>query len=110
MKKQSRLESNRDVRRVLNRHGADLSQCQYSCSGVEIRLTGKLCRTDGSEYQVFQIENIIQDFQRTLHGYNINGDLENWHFSSDSIIALGENEETPKRKVTPEKKDYEDPI
>jgi len=109
MKKQSRLESNRDVRRILNRHGADLSQCQYSCSGIEIRLTGRLCRTDGSEYQVFQIENLIQDFQRTLSGYNINGDFENWHFSSDSIIDLNDDEKAKVRKANVDKKDYEDP-
>ena len=92
MKKLSRLESNKEVRRVLNRHCADLSQCQYSCSGFEIRLTGWLCKTDGSEYHPYQIESIIQDFQRKLKGYLIQGDLDNWSFSSERIKYLVEKD------------------
>jgi hypothetical protein len=108
MKKLSRLESNKEVRRVLIRHSADLGQCQYSCSGFEVRLTGWLCKIDGSEYQTFQIENIIQDFQRRLKGYLIQGDLDNWNFTSDSIkyIAEKKKEEIP---ILPEDdENYED--
>jgi hypothetical protein len=105
MKKLSRLESNKEVRRVLNRHSADLSQCQYSCSGLEIRLTGWLCKIDGSEYHPYQIENIIHDFQRRLKGYFIQGDLDNWSFTSERIKYLIEKD---KDAYLPETQDNQD--
>lgn len=88
--KMSRLEGNKEVRRVLARHGTDLSYCSYSCAGTEVRLTGYLCKTDGSEFNVHQIESIIQDFLRHLRGFTICGDFDNWSFTQDHITHLGE--------------------
>lgn len=89
-KKISRLESNKEARRVLNKHGVDLSYCQYSCSGKEVRLTGSLIRYDGSQFGAQNIEAMIYEFQRLLPGYIIVGDLDNWSFSSDHISFHGE--------------------
>ncbi len=94
MKKTSRMESSKEVRRVLARHGADLSYCSYSCSGTEVRLTGSLIRLDGSNYNGHQVMSIIQDFTRHIHGCNVQGDMDNWSFSNDHISYLGEADVT----------------
>ncbi|HXH76314.1 MAG TPA: hypothetical protein VNJ08_15185 [Bacteriovoracaceae bacterium] len=66
MKKEkvSRMESNKEVRRVLSKHGADMAYCSYSCTGSELRLTGTLIKTDGSEFNGHQVGIIIQEFIR----------------------------------------------
>jgi hypothetical protein len=90
MRKMTRMEANKEVRRVLNRHGVDLAYTQYSVGGMDIRLTGWLCKHDGSDYNGPQIEAMIHEFQRILSGYSISGDFENWSFTSDHISYLGE--------------------
>lgn len=93
VKKVSRLESNKEARRVLNRYGVDLSYCQYSCSGKEVRLTGMLMRFDGTNFRAQQIEGMIYDFQRLLPGFIIVGELDNWSFSSEHISFHGDRDE-----------------
>lgn len=90
MRKLSRLEATKEVRRVLNRHGVDLSYCQYSVAGMEVRLTGWLCKLDASNYNGSQIESMIQEFMRLLPGYSIVGSLDNWSFSTDHINFIGD--------------------
>lgn len=92
MKKLSRMESNKEARRALARHGVDLAYCQYSCSGFDLRLTGWLCKLDGSDFNAHQIEAMIHDIQRLLVGCTITGDFDNWKFNSESISFLGEKE------------------
>jgi hypothetical protein len=92
MKKMTRMESSKEVRRVLNRNGVDLSYCQYSVAGYEIRLTGWLCKTDGSDFIAPQIESMIYDFKKSLQGFMIFGDTENWNFTSEFISFVGERE------------------
>lgn len=92
MKKLTRLEGNKEVRRVLNRHGVDLAYCQYSVAGTDIRLTGHLCRSSGGDFQAAHLEHMIQDLIRQLHGYTITGDMDNWSFSSDHITHLGQKD------------------
>ncbi len=104
VKKLSRLESNKEARRVLNRHGVDLSYCQYSCSEKEVRLTGILVRFDGTQFKAQQIEGMIFDFQRLLPGYVIVGELDNWSFSSDHISFHGGHES--KDEESEEEEDY----
>lgn len=93
MSKMSRLEGSKEVRRVLNRFGVDLGQCQYGVYGREICLTGYLMKTDGSEFGGQEIEYMIHEFQAILRGYTVRGDMENWRFSSDHIASLGGEEE-----------------
>lgn len=92
MKKLSRLESNKETRRVLNKHGVDLSYTQYSCCGMDIRLSGWLCKHDGSDFNGPQIEALIHDFQRFLNGYTISGEFDNWNFTTERISYLGERD------------------
>ncbi|MCM2351517.1 MAG: hypothetical protein NDI69_15955 [Bacteriovoracaceae bacterium] len=96
MRKLSRLEATKEVRRVLNRHGVDLSYCQYSVAGMEVRLTGWLCKLNTSNFNGSQIESMIQEFMRLLPGYSIVGSLDNWSFSSDHINFIGdERDDSP---------------
>jgi hypothetical protein len=95
-KRLSRLECNRETRRVLNRHGVDLTYCQYSCCGTEVKLTGWLCKLDGTDFNGAQIEAVLQDFMRVLPGMMVMGHFENWNFTTDHITFLGE-----KRKYAP---------
>ncbi len=92
MKKMTRMESSKEVRRVLNRNGVDLSYCQYSVAGFEIRMTGWLCKSDGSDFNAGQVEGMIQDFKKSLHGFYIAGDLDNWTFTSEYISFIGDKD------------------
>lgn len=92
MKKLSRLESNKETRRILNRNGVDLGYCQFSCYGTDVILTGWLCHTDESDFTGPQIEAMIYDFHRQLPGYTITGDLDNWSFNSERISYIGDKD------------------
>jgi hypothetical protein len=95
--KMTRLECSKEVRRGLNRHGVDLGYCQYSASGNEVRLTGWLCKIDGAEFHGLEIESLIMDFQRKLPGFFINGDCDNWKFTSEHIQYLAERKPLSER-------------
>jgi hypothetical protein len=90
--KMTRMESNKAARTVLNRHQVDLAYCQYSCCGMEVKLTGWLCKHDGTDFNGPQISAIIFDFQRYLTGFTISGDFDNWNFTSDRISFVGERD------------------
>jgi hypothetical protein len=92
MKKLSRMESNKEARRILTRHCVDLAYCQYSCYGSEVRLTGWLCKIDGSEFNAPQIESIIHEFHRFLPTCMIFGEFDNWNFNSERISFVGDRE------------------
>lgn len=94
MRKLSRLEANKEARRVLSRNGVNLSYAQYSVSGREIRLTGWLCHQDNSNFNAHEIEMIVQELLRVLPGFLIAGDFENWKFSSDYITQLDSSSKT----------------
>ena len=109
MRKLSRLEANKDVRRILNRHGVDLSYTQYSVSGMDIRLTGWLCKYDSSDFNASQIEGLVHEFQRVLQGFTISGDFENWNFSSDHITHVrGKDDDEKDGPMFYEEEDYGD--
>ncbi len=92
MKKMTRMESSKEARRVLNRNGVDLSYCQYSVAGYEIRLTGWLCKVDSSDFNAGQIEGMIHDFKKHLQGFYVAGDLDNWTFTSEFISFIGDRD------------------
>ena len=93
MKKMSRMESNKEARRVLNKHGVDLGYCQYSCCGSDVLMSGWLCKHDGSDFNGPQIQALIGDFQRLLPGFTVSGNFDNWSFNSESISFLGDKQE-----------------
>jgi hypothetical protein len=90
MRKMSRMEISKECRRVLNRHGVDLSYCQYICSPYEVRLHGELYKIDGSDFNANEIDYMIHDFRKVLFGINVFGELENWRFTSDQIQYTGD--------------------
>lgn len=87
------MEANKEVRRVLNKFHVDLTQCSYSAAGREIRLSGYLCKLDSSEFMSMHVEGMIQEFMRRLPGYHVNGDFDNWRFTSDHITHLKDEEQ-----------------
>lgn len=95
MRKLSRLEANKEARRVLTKNGVNLSYAQYSVSGREIRLTGWLCHHDSSNFTAHEIELIVQECMRVLPGFMIAGDFENWKFSSEHITQLDTGSRNP---------------
>jgi len=98
-RKLTRMECNKEARRALNRNGVDLSYCQFTCYGNEVRLTGWLCKTDGSDFTGPLIEAIIHDFKKCLPGFMIYGDFENWNFNSDRIQYVGERKQNADGEV-----------
>jgi hypothetical protein len=93
MRKLSRLEASKEARRVLNKCGVDLTQCQYSVAGMDVRLTGSLKKYDSSEFSIHQVESLILEFQRLLPGFSVSGELDNWNFSTNHITRLSEKAE-----------------
>jgi hypothetical protein len=89
MRKLTRMEANKEVRRVLTRHAVDLGYTQYSVAGHDVRLTGWLVKIDTTDFNIHQVELIVQEFQRRLPGYFISGDLDNWNFTTEYITYLG---------------------
>jgi hypothetical protein len=89
----TRMEVSKEIRRVLNRHGVDLSYCQYTCTPYELRMTGWLGKVDGSDFTGTQLEAMIVDFRKQIAGINVYGDMENWSFTSDHISFVGERKE-----------------
>jgi hypothetical protein len=92
-RKLTRMEANKEARRVLNRHSVDLSYCQFSCSGTELRLTGWLSKVDSSDFSAPMIEGMIHEFYRRLPGYTVVGDFDNWNFNSERITFLGDGQQ-----------------
>ena len=109
MKKLSRMESNKEARRVLAKHAVDLSYCQYSCCGCEVMLSGSLYKNDGSDFTGPQIQAMIGDFQRFLAGFSIQGDFDNWKFNSESISFIGDRNDNnqEQEEITYAIDDYE---
>lgn len=108
MRKFSRMEANKEVRRVLNRHGVDLSYAQYSVGGMDVRLTGWLCKPDQSDFNASQIEAMVQEILRYLGGYTVSGCFENWSFSSDHITYLGEKKSGDEHQEHEQEADHEE--
>lgn len=90
MKKMSRMECSKECRRALNRHGVDLTNCQYIVAGYEVRLNGWLCHVDTTDFTAQQIEEMLKDFRQTLPGFSVYGDMENWRFNSETIMYLAD--------------------
>lgn len=72
IKKLSRLETNKDVRRILVRNGVDTTKVQFSCHGKSVSITGGLYKDGGQEFEIILIENIMQSLLSL--GYQIQFD------------------------------------
>jgi hypothetical protein len=118
MRKLTRMECNKEARRVLAKHSVDMSYCQFSCCGMEVKLTGWLCKIDGSDFTAPQIEGMVHDFHRHLPNFMIFGDFDNWSFNSERITFVGdrdslykggdgEEEEQTVYEINPDDYDFE---
>ncbi len=96
--RKTRMELSKEARRVMSRHSIDLSSCQYNVNASEIRLTGKLLKTNGTDYSGLEIEGLVKDLMMKLDGAMVVGECENWRFSSQHITFLGKRDTTKMSK------------
>lgn len=99
----SRLEANKEVRRVFVRHGIDTSKIHFSCQGKTLLLTGALYKDGDNEVATNVIEAIVQELSRI--GMKVNSELENWTISEGTISKKGrgggEGAEPGKKTLNP---------
>ena len=79
----SRLDTNREVRRIFVRHGVDTSKIHFSCQGKSLQLSGILLKEGGTDIESNIVEAISQELTRL--GVRIVCELENWSFMDGSI-------------------------
>ena len=84
MKEQiSRYEINRNVKLVLVRHGVDLLELQYSCSGKTVGLYGNLKKDSGEEFTPSTIEALSKEILQLPQVVDIYFVLDNWNIHID---------------------------
>lgn len=83
----TRLEANKEVRRVLVRHSVDMNKIQFSCQGKNLTLSGGLFKDNGEEIDALILEVVMQELGRI--GVRISADLENWVISDGTITKKG---------------------
>lgn len=86
--KLTRFEVNKEVRHVLARHRVDFSALQYQVHGYEIELTGIIWHSDDTDFDAYQIDALLKDFQSTLPGFEVFGRTDNWNFSRSAIQSV----------------------
>ena len=104
-KQMSRLEANKEVRRILVRHGIDTGKLQFSCNARSLSLSGELYKEGGKDLDLVTMEALLKDFSRL--GLRITSELSNWTISDGSITRKGKhktieaagNYETQKRVI-----------
>lgn len=90
----SRAETNKEIRRILVRHGVDTGQLSFSCSGRLLTMTGYLCKSDGNELEMKTLEIIVTDLSRM--GLQLYCDLENWSVSNGLVSKKARKDTKPK--------------
>ena len=100
----SRLEVNKDIRRILVRHSVDTTKLQFTCSGKLITMTGGIYGEGGKELSLSHIDAILKDISRM--GMRVYCELENWAISDGSISKKGshdkqQNNQQAKKESTP---------
>lgn len=79
----SRYEINRNVKLVLVRHGVDLLELQYSCSGKTVGLYGNLKKDSGEEFTPSTIEALTNEILKLPYVTDIYFVLDNWNIRFD---------------------------
>ncbi len=85
----SRLEANKEVRRILVRHGIDTTKLQFSCNARSISLSGELFKEGGKELELTTMEALLKDFARL--GLRIVSELNNWAISEGTVTRKGKH-------------------
>lgn len=83
----SRLEANKEVRRVLVRHGIDTTKVHFSVAGRALLLTGALFRDGGHDVETKVIDTVMQELGRI--GVSVTCELDNWIISDGTITKKG---------------------
>ena len=96
MKKLSRFVLNKKVRQLLSRYRADFTQLSYSCTGRNLRLSGRLCREGGKDFKFRVLENLIKEILKL--GVHIVSELENVDVVNGEVMRCGYDKKEEKRK------------
>ena len=93
IKKQfSRLEINKMVRTELQKNSVDLTQIKFSSSIRSVRFTGRLLKGTGREFEVKEVENLVNAIFRLPCVREALFDVENWNISQGSISYKGKKD------------------
>jgi hypothetical protein len=85
--KLSRTEQNKEVRRILSKNDADLSEIQVSCSGTRISLYGTLLKRTGADFNHEGLSNMLSELERVGR---VTSELTNWDLNS-GVRSLEKN-------------------
>jgi len=96
MKKLSRFVINKKVRQLFSKYRVDFSQLSYSCTGRNLRLSGRLCREGGKEFKFRVLENLIKEIMKL--GVNIVSELENVEVANGEVMKKGIDKKQEKKK------------
>ncbi|MFA6235785.1 MAG: hypothetical protein WC635_00550 [Bacteriovorax sp.] len=83
----SRLEANREVRRIFVRHGIDTTKVHFSVAGRTLLLTGGLYKEGGQDVDTKNIDTVMQELGRL--GVTVSCELENWIITEGNITKKG---------------------
>jgi hypothetical protein len=95
-KPKSRLELNRDLRRIFARHRVDFALLQFSCHGRNVTLSGSLMKEDKRDFTASELEQMTQEVFSLKIG--INSELDNWSISTGGISKCGNNKDEKEKK------------
>jgi hypothetical protein len=88
-KKASKGQLNKEVRRVLNRYGVDLTYLNFSAGANSLYFGGHLVKIGGADFKI-SVVNIMT--QELLEIGRIRCELENWYIGSDGVHFTGKEE------------------
>jgi hypothetical protein len=96
MKAMSRVDANREIRRIFARHRVSTSSLQFMCNGKNLLLTGSLLNDSGQELEQSVVDQVVQELSRT--GLRINSELDNWNISEGAVSKKGGKTDEKKEK------------
>jgi hypothetical protein len=83
IKRKSRAELNRDLRRILTRHHVDMTKLVFSASRTGVKLSGILKTLSGDELSPGKMESLTELLRK--HFGQIDSDLSNWEITDYSF-------------------------
>lgn len=92
----SRLEINKDIRRILVRHSVDTTKLHFTCAGKTITMTGGIYGDGGKELSHSNVDAVFKDIARL--GMRVYCELENYTVSDGSVMKKASKEEEAKQK------------
>lgn len=90
----SRLEINKDIRRILVRHSVDTSKLNFTCAGKTITMYGGIYGEGGKELSHSNVDAVFKDIARL--GLRVYCELENYTVSEGAVMKKATKEEEEK--------------